>query len=330
MNIFVVGGGNIAHSIAAKLSQTMVVTVLTRRPLEWKSRLEFIQGDAVSASRFTVAATSEVDGLSEADIVFVALPQFAIEAVIDRIEARLKKGSTIVFVPAPARIKRYAESFARHGIRTVGFQRVPYIARILRYGQSVTVSGDRETHKIVVSDPLMRAEWHERCSLWFGGTAEYLSSFLALAFNNSNPLLHPSRLVVLFKNWRQKKYLYNPPFYGEWTDESSELYVNADGEMREVMTRYPLDMESDYESVSDHYGVMTIGELTGKLHSIPSFKSILSPMVQTADGWIPDFNSRYFTEDIRFGLAEMLKLAQAAQVSVPTMRALYDGVNKLR
>ena len=159
---------------------------------------------------------------------------------------------------------------------------------------------------------------------------EYLSSFLTLAFSNSNPLLHPSRLVVLFKDWRHKIFPDNPPFYGEWTDESSELYISADSEMRKVMSRYPIDMQRDYESVLDHYGVKTARELTVKIRSIPPFRTILSPMLQTADGWVPDFSSRYFTEDVQFGLEEMLRFADKAGVSMPTMQALYDGVRKLR
>lgn len=329
MRVCVVGGGNIAHAVAAKLSQVMPVTVVTRRPVAWSSRLIYRQGGVDCESRCEVNATSDVTILSNADSVFIALPQSAIEETLDRIGGCLKVGSTIVFVPGPTWISRYAERLASCGIRTVGFQRVPYISRIMEYGRSVIVSEDRQVHKIAISDLSMKDEWSERCSVLFGGRVEYLSSFLTMAFSNSNPLLHPSRLVVLFDDWRRKIYSYNPPFYGEWTDESSELYVNADHEMCETMTRYPIDMKADYESVFDHYGVRTVSELTYKLRTIPSFKTILSPMIRTVDGWRPDFDSRYFTEDVQFGLVEMLKLADRVGVPVPTMRALYEGVKKM-
>ena len=267
--------------------------------------------------------------VSAAELIFVALPQSAIEEALDRIVPHLSEGSTLAFVPAPARSVRYAELLASRGINLVGFQRVPYISRIVEYGRAVKISDDRDVYRIVVSDSSLTHAWEERCYLWFGGRAEYLSSFLTLTFSNSNPLLHPSRLVVLFKDWRYKTFQDNPPFYREWTDESSELYISADNEMREVMSRYPIDMQKDYESVLDHYGVKTARELTIKLRSIPSFKTILSPMLQTVDGWVPDFSSRYFTEDVQFGLSEMLRFADMAGVSVPTMRALYDGVRNL-
>ncbi|MBR5549060.1 MAG: NAD/NADP octopine/nopaline dehydrogenase family protein [Kiritimatiellae bacterium] len=329
MNVCVYGGGNIAHSIAAKISQTQPVTVITRRPTNWTRRLSFEQGEKTVESRFDVRATEDARAVSAADLIFVALPQFAIEETLDRILPYLNVGSTVAFVPAPARIVQYVELLKSRGINVVGFQRVPYISRIVEYGRAVKISDNRDVHRIVISSSLTGA-WDELCFRWFGGRVEYLSSFLTLAFSNSNPLLHPSRLVVLFKDWRHKIFPDNPPFYGEWTDESSELYISADSEMRKVMSRYPIDMQRDYESVLDHYGVKTARELTVKIRSIPPFRTILSPMLQTADGWVPDFSSRYFTEDVQFGLEEMLRFADKAGVSIPTMQALYDGVRKLR
>lgn len=330
MNVCVYGGGNIAHSLAAKISQTQPVTVITRRPINWARRLLFEQGGKTVESRFEVCPTEDVRAVCAADLIFVALPQFAIEETLDRVVPYLNAGSTVAFVPAPARIVRYAELLASRGVDVVGFQRVPYISRIIKYGKSVRVSDERDIHKIVLSGPSMRAEWDERCQRWFGGKTEYMSSFLSLAFSNSNPLLHPSRLIVLFKDWRLKTFPCNPLFYGEWTDESSELYISADNEMREVMSRYPVDMQKDYESVLDHYGVKNARELTAKLRSMPSFGTILAPMVQAEDGWVPDFSSRYFTEDVQFGLAEMLRLAEKVGVQTPTMRSLYDAVGALR
>lgn len=326
MKVCVYGGGNIAHSLASKISQMQPVTVITRRPANWARRLSFEQKGKTVESRFDIHATYDARTVSGADLIFIALPQFAIEEALDRIVPHLKADSTVAFVPAPARIVQYVELLSLRGVRVVGFQRVPYISRVVDYGSAVKISNDREVYRLVVSDSSLTSTWDERCSLWFGGRTEYLSSFLSLTFSNSNPLLHPSRLVVLFKDWPHKIFSYNPPFYGEWTDESSELYISADNEMRQVMSCYPIDMQKDYESVLVHYGVKTAYELTRKLRTISSFRMILSPMVQKANCWVPDFTSRYFTEDVQFGLVEMLKLADRVGVAVPTMSMLRDNV----
>ena len=325
MKVFVVGGGNIAHSIAAKLSRTMPVTVLTRRPAAWGSRLELHQNETVCESKFQVVATSENEAISDGDVVFVALPQFAMEITLDRIIASLKEGATVVFAPAPARIARYAEVLARRGVRTVGFQRVPYISRIIEYGKSVRISDEREIHKIVVSEPSMRAEWDERCRRLFGGKVEYLSSFLALAFSNSNPLLHPARLSVLLE---RTYYDRMPLFYEEWTDRSSELYIKADREMLDVMKRFPqIDLSVDYESVLDHYGVSSARELTNKIRSVLSFKGLAAPYKANGQGrFVPDFQSRYFTEDVPYGTMQIQRLARKVGVWTPVIDFMIERI----
>ena len=47
-------------------------------------------------------------------------------------------------------------------------------------------------------------------------------------------------------------------------------------------------------------------------------------MVVTAEGWIPDFNSRYFTEDFPFGLEYIRDLAREYGISTPTIDKVYE------
>jgi hypothetical protein len=53
-------------------------------------------------------------------------------------------------------------------------------------------------------------------------------------------------------------------------------------------------------------------------------------MKQTAEGWIPDFKSRYFTEDFPFGLRFIYELAHKHNHPCPTIDKVYHwGMNKL-
>ena len=326
-SICIYGGGNIAHSLVAAISTTQPVTVITRRPESWGQRIAFVQEGEMQEGLNEVTATSDLSAVETADVIFMALPQFAIDDAVDRILPNIKQDATVVFIPAPAKMAEYASRIVSKGCHVVGFQRVPFISRIIDYGHSVSISASRQIHKLVVSDISMRIDWAHYCKIWFGGDAEYLSSFLTFAFSNSNPLLHPSRLVVLFKDWENKIYDYNPPFYGEWTDESSRLYIDADREMMKVMSHFPeIDMAADYESVMRHYGVRTVSELTVKIRSIPSFKTILSPMKEVHGRLQPDFESRYFTEDVPFGTKIILDLAHQVGVYVPTINYLAKEV----
>ena len=323
MNVCKCGDGHIAHSLAAKITDYLPATVLLRSEKHWCPRLTYNQDGITYQSSCEVNATVDMRVVQDADVVFMALPQFAFEGALDRLEPYLHRGQAVVAVPAPAKMNEYAKRLEGIGVQVVGFQRVPYISRIVRYGERVRISADRREHKCVVSDSAMKGVWQDFVTTWFGGKVSFLSSFSVFAFNNSNPLLHPSRMVVLFRDWRNRTYTINPPFYAEWTDESSELYIAADREMREVMAKCPgINLEHDYESVLNHYGVKSAHELTEKIRSIPSFRSITSPMKEMDGKWIPDFASRYFTEDIEFGTKTIQMLARQFGVKTPTVDRL--------
>ena len=326
MNVCVYGGGNVAHSLAAKISQTQPVTVITRQPAGWNRRMSFEQAGKVFEPLFDVLATDDVETAAAADLVFVALPQFAIQEAVDRLSRVLRRSATVVLVPAPAMSVCVMRQLSAIGVNVVGFQRVPYISRIAEYGKCVRISPDRAVHRIAFSNDSQAEALGEEFMRWFGGSVSCLSSFLTFLFNNSNPLLHPSRMVVLFRNWRERLYPENPPFYAEWTDESSELYVAADREMLSIMRIVDPTgaCECDYESVLSHYGVSSAAELTGKLRSIPSFKSIRSPMKEQDGRWTPDFSSRYFVEDVDIGLAGIVHCASRSHIDVPVLNGLFD------
>ena len=64
--------------------------------------------------------------------------------------------------------------------------------------------------------------------------------------------------------------------------------------------------------------------LRNKLSSIQGFKGIVAPMKEVAGGWIPDFNSRYFTEDFPYGLKYIWQLAKENNISTPTIDMVYS------
>lgn len=330
MKVCVYGGGHIAHSIVAAITQVQDVNVVTRRPLQWQSRVDALQNGLLVAGKHNVVPTSLASSCAEADVVFIALPQFAFEEAIMAVEPIAHAGQTFCFVPAPSKSALYSERLIAKGADVVAFQRVPFIARTIEYGKSVSISSPRAELALMVSSQKLEEDWNAKCRMWFGCGARYLSSFLVAAFSNSNPLLHPARLVELFKDWDGSAYSHAPLFYADWTDESSRLYIEADREMERVMRHYPIiDMDKDYENVLTHYGVSDESELTMKIRSIPPFKNIKSPMREVDGGWIPDLSSRYFTEDVPFGTKTIQDYARQVGVATPVIDFLIRNVERI-
>ena len=59
--------------------------------------------------------------------------------------------------------------------------------------------------------------------------------------------------------------------------------------------------------------------MTAKIRSIKAFHGLHSPMKETEGGWVPDFDSRYFTADFSYGLAILIEIAHAVGSPVPCM-----------
>lgn len=82
--------------------------------------------------------------------------------------------------------------------------------------------------------------------------------------------------------------------------------------------------------ILDYYGSHDAKSLAAKLSSIKGFKGITSPMLQTPEGWIPNFHSRYFTEDFPYGLRYILQLAHDRGDDCHHIDIVYNwGISKI-
>ena len=156
-----------------------------------------------------------------------------------------------------------------------------------------------------------------------------LHSFYEVSLSNSNPLLHPSRLYSLWKDWHEGETISRVPlFYEEWTEEAAALYIAMDQELQALLRQLPVTPGS-IATVLDYYESTDAPSLARKLRSIEAFKGITAPMKATEGGFVPDFHSRYFTEDFPYGLAIVHRLAHEKEVPCPTIDRIYDWGMKI-
>lgn len=331
--VCICGGGNIAHSLAAILSEYEPVSVFTRQPDRWASRLTYEKGENCDkhVCAYDIKASNDLSVVAEADCVLVCLPRFAIPELLARIDPVLHKGQTVMICPAPAGMNEIVDRYASRGIDTVGIQRVLYVARIREYGHSVWIADvSKAIIRMAFSRPEIADFWMSYVNSRFGCKVGKLSSFHIFTFSISNPLIHPSRLVELLKGGENGVYKECPYFYAEWTDASSEHYIKADEETLATFSAYSeADAEADYETALVHYESTNAHELTQKFRSIVALKPILAPWKQRQDGmWEPDFKSRYFTEDVPCGTKIIQQYARKVGVATPTIDYLVETIEK--
>ena len=159
-----------------------------------------------------------------------------------------------------------------------------------------------------------------------------LHHFLEASLTNSNPLLHPARLYSLFHTWsRGKAYHEIPGFYNSWDEESSELLIACDNEFQQILKALPVRIEP-IPTLLEYYDSYDARSLTYKIRSIIAFKHIPAPMEKTEKGFLPDFKSRYFTEDFPFGLLIIKSIAEVLNICTPNIDKILlwgqDVLNK--
>ncbi len=145
--------------------------------------------------------------------------------------------------------------------------------------------------------------------LW-GIPCTSLPNYLSVTLTPSDPILHTTRLCTMFNDYETGK-IYDriPLFYGEWSNDSSKLLLDCDSELQSMIKLLDILDLHNVRSLKQHYESETVEEMTNKLRSIKSLHNLPSPMKKVENGWIPDFNSRYFTADFPYGLAIIEELA---------------------
>lgn len=328
--ICICGGGNIAHALAAVFSERESVSVFTRFPERWGDRIsyEVESSNTMRECRYKLNPTHDLKFVAAAECLVVCVPRFAMRDLLNTIDSAVHCGQTVFFIPGPAGMEEIVGGYLARGIDTVGFQRSPFVARIREYGHSVWVSCARSVSRLAFSRAEIAEQWIRFAESMIGGRMETLSSFLTFTFSNSNPLLHPCRLVELLKGGRNGVYDNCPFFYRDWTDASSRLYIQADREMYRAFMTYASEADvADYESVLSHYEAATPEELTTKIRGIESLRAIAAPWKRDADDlWRPDFTSRYFTEDAPYGTRVIRDYATAKHIQTPTIDFLISVV----
>lgn len=311
-HITVIGGGNIGTQFACKCAQKgYCVNVFSSRPDMYDGSLEIVDEFGNVTNGILDKVTSDIcEAIDGCQIIFVTHPAFRLSEIANQLLPYIKKGMVIFVLPGTGGAEFAFKECIRAGAELCGLQRVPSVARLEQYGKRVRCEGLRP-ELFLASIP------NQKC----GELSEFMSSlweipciplpnYLSVTLTPSNPILHTTRLCTLFSDYEDGKvYDYNPMFYGEWSKASSKLLLACDEELQQMLKLMDkLDLHY-VRSLKIHYESNTVDEMTKKLRSIKSLHNLLSPMYRVDGGWVPDFNSRYFSADFPYGLAIIEELA---------------------
>ena len=331
MKICICGGGNLGHVVAGFVAAQKKhdVCLLTRHPEQWNQDLLIEAPDTTYEGRLNDVVGDAKQAISDANIILLCLPGYAIRDTLLQIKDYLRPDAAVGTVVSRTGFFFQAMEVLPASQTLFGFQRVPFISRVIEYGHRARLMGYKESLELAIEHCAHPETLRDTLSDMLRTPIHLLSSHYEVSLSNSNPLLHPSRLYSLWKDWHSGiVYDRIPLFYEEWTDEAAELYINMDNELQALLDTLPV-RKGSIATVLDYYESTDAASLAQKLRSIEAFKGILSPMIKVEGGYVPNFQSRYFTEDFPYGLAIVHRLAHEKGVPSPTIDMIYDWGTKL-
>lgn len=332
LNICICGGGSQGHISAGVIgsNSNYNVNILTRKPDLWAHDFKTVDLDGKEyLAKLDVITNNPAEIIPKVDIVLICLPGYAICEELQKIKPYIKENTIIGSVFGGSGFFLDVQKVIGKDVKAFALQRVPYTGRPLEYGHSARLKGYKPYLKVASINIADQDAIVRLLQDWYTTPVYKLSHYLEATLSNSNPLLHPCRLYVLFKDWTPNTVYKNIPFlYGDdWDDESSALWVACDDELSNIISHLPVNKQ-EVPTVLEYYGCENVKQLTAKMRSIVPFKGVQPHMIEVEGGYKLDNHHRYFIEDIPYGLVLIKSFAELIHVDTPNIdKVIYWAQN---
>ena len=353
IRVLICGTGNGAHALAGILStrpnvEVVVLSQNTDKVHRWRNlmqrgpftvtaRQKGCERVEYTAKPFTV--TDQPDQAARGcDIIIFVVAAFQHGKYLTALEPYIEDGCLIVGLPGQNGFEfdvRKALGPRLKNCSIMNFDSLPWICRIVEFGKSVRISGTKDTLVGAIQGNPARARIADplACMQRLLGAAPKLvisGHLLGITLRSLNAYSHPPIMYTRWKDWDGKP-LERPPLFYQGVDEATaELLSKVSEEVveisRRIMAEYPnVDLSQVipmYEWDISYYGhdIRDKTNLMTAMRTNATYEGITHPMIQTDDGrYVPNFQHRFLTEDIPFGLVVIRSIAEIAGVRTPYM-----------
>ena len=327
MNIAIIGGGNVGTFLAGEFTKKgNIVSIYTRDKSRWKKEITILDKDTNLEYTYTPYKITEnvKEAVEMADIIFITLPAFASKEFIEKSKNYIKPNTYVGFYPGTGGIEFISKDLIEKGCTIFGTQRISSVVRLKKYGEYVITAGKRK-ELFLGAIPYNKVEEVSKIvSILLDIKINPLPNYLSVSLTPSNPILHPTRLYSIFKDYQEGMVYKNIPlFYEDWTDEASTYLIKCDKELHQILNKIKVDT-SHIVPLLKHYESKNEETLTNKIRSIQSFRGITTPSIKIENGYIPDLSNRYFTADFPYGLIIIKSFGMICNIKTPTIDMIID------
>ncbi|HAJ33910.1 MAG TPA: hypothetical protein DCK79_11275 [Candidatus Atribacteria bacterium] len=276
------------------------------------------------------------DACKEADLILMPLPAFAHEPTLLQIAPFLKEEAIIGAIPARSGFEYAALKILKDNkkekVKIFGMQTLPWACRIKEYASKVDILGKKRSVGMAAFPHKITSELAPFLSRILDLKIEPLPNMLTLTLANVGQIIHPGIMYGLFKGKEGLKYRKEkiPLFYQGVTKEISETLRMMSDEIlvltkeiknidKSVNLNHVLGLK-DWLIYSYKESIADKSTLQNCFVTNSAYKGLCAPMKKVNDDYfLPDFQARYLTEDVPYGLIVTKAIAQLAKVDMPVI-----------
>ncbi|KAK3729883.1 hypothetical protein QZH41_005330 [Actinostola sp. cb2023] len=349
--LVICGGGNGAHAwsgIASSQPNTdvRVLTLSQDKAQRWSDSLHkgdftvslYHQGEKCGELKTKPSLVTNDPGqaIPGCDVIAFVLPAFRHELYLKAIRAYVEPEMILVGFPGQAGFEfqeREILGDLAKQVTLVNYESLPWATRLTEFGKSCDVLGTKDAMlgAVKVGSATPKKDPYTVVQKLIGEKPITTKGhILAVNLISTNRYLHTSLLYERWINWDGKPLDERPLFYHGLGQEGASILSALSDEVLSIVkaitdqspgtdfsrTIHILDWHkkcyaNDIEDKSTLFTAITTNK---------AYKGLTHPMVQVEGGkWVPNFNYRFLTEDIPYGLVVIRGIAEIMGVATPNM-----------
>ena len=290
---------------------------MTRCPEKWNKqiRVQYLSKYVLQGT-LNIISNDPSGIIPNSDIIILAVPHIAREQVLEKIKIYVKSGTWVGSFPGFAGFAWQAKSILPNNVNLFGLQVNITGIRPKNFVASIP------SNQVNIISELLR----QIMNLYVVPVPNYLN----ICFSRSNSVHHPARIYSWLKNWDGKSAISKKQikFYGDWNEVATDVFLKLDNEIKCAIQKIPLDLYYA-QPVLQYYEVAFKKDLTKKMKSIRAMHKNYIPLIKIKDGYKPDLNSYFFTEDISYGLIVLKSIMLLVNIETPEINEIIEWGQKL-
>eukprot|EP00929_Paragymnodinium_shiwhaense_P000143 TRINITY_DN100389_c0_g1_i1.p1 TRINITY_DN100389_c0_g1~~TRINITY_DN100389_c0_g1_i1.p1 ORF type:complete len:414 (+),score=85.69 TRINITY_DN100389_c0_g1_i1:76-1317(+) len=341
----IIGGGNASHALAALFPSRGIQTSWLA---SYKDEAERIKAGMAEQGHILanfashnepaglvtgapdVISKDAADVIPDCKVLVLPLPSLAYADVLKEIAPHIKPGTFIAVTPGQGGFNWLAHEALGEKAKDVTLFAVlpmPFNCRIKEFGKSVDVQTFKRRYRVAALPPDNMDRVLEISNALFG-PSEPVGHFLSATLYPINAIIHPQRLYCLCEGLREGRVEHlpeNPLFYESMDQASVDMMDAVNKELiaiGQALRDQGLDVQVPhiYDFLSWVYSEAKISNMVELFANNDAYKGFRCPFVKVEDDkFLPDYNNRYFQEDIPFGLCIYKGVADIAGIDTPNM-----------